>query len=330
MEQLVPAAMMACNNATDEPADAPSYLSAARHSLQAAAVSNEGETAGKDLFGFRLPKSLPLVAKQKGQTTSYALIAGIALVAVLAIVVGAVEMMNRSQPSQETHPIATSRSGRVKPGPAPVHTMVKATPAPASGIAGLNRTATLAKGRAAEAQLMIGLRDLAKNDAANAAPWLERAATEGVPVAQYRLGTLFASGRGVPADKAKAFHWYLAAAQAGNRKAMSNLAVAYAQGDGTTKNPQEAGRWFLRAAQMGLADAQFDLAILYERGLGVPQNLTDAYRWYVIAAKNGDKESKDRVDALSSQLTAEDRAAAETAAAEFKPLPMNARANEPQ
>jgi localization factor PodJL len=109
---------------------------------------------------------------------------------------------------------------------------------------------------------------------------------------------------------------------------MSNLAVAYAEGDGTAKNPQEAGRWFLKAAQLGLPDAQFDLAILYERGLGVPQNLTDAYRWYVIAAKAGDKESKDRVDALSSQLTAEDRAAAETAAAEFKPLPMNARANE--
>jgi len=111
---------------------------------------------------------------------------------------------------------------------------------------------------------------------------------------------------------------------------MSNLAVAYAQGDGTAKNPQEAGRWFLKAAQLGLADAQFDLAILYERGLGVPQNLTDAYRWYVIAAKSGDKESKDRVDALSSQLTPEDRAAAETAAAEFKPQPIDARANEPQ
>jgi localization factor PodJL len=62
----------------------------------------------------------------------------------------------------------------------------------------------------------------------------------------------------------------------------------------------------------------------------VPQNLTDAYRWYVIAAKSGDTESKDRVDALSSQLTPEDRAAAETAAAEFKPQPMDARVNEAQ
>jgi localization factor PodJL len=111
---------------------------------------------------------------------------------------------------------------------------------------------------------------------------------------------------------------------------MSNLAVAYAQGDGTARNPQEAGRWFLKAAQLGLPDAQFDLAILYERGLGVPQNLTDAYRWYVIAAKAGDKESKDRVDALSSQLSGEDRAAAETAAAEFKPQPVATRANEAQ
>ena len=103
-----------------------------------------------------------------------------------------------------------------------------------------DRTATLAKGGDAQAQLQIGLRDLAKNDTTDAAPWLERAAFQGVPVAQYRVATLYAAGRGVPADKVKAFRWYLAAAQAGNRKAMSNLAVAYAQGEGTAKNPQEA------------------------------------------------------------------------------------------
>src|SRR5205085_2617809 len=121
-----------------------------------------------------------------------------------------------------------------------------------------DRTATLAKGGDAQAQLQVGLGDLAKNDTTDAAPWLERAAIQGVPVAQYRVATLYAAGRGVPAGK------------------------------------------------------------------------VNAYRWYVIAAKAGRKESKERVDARSSQLTSEDRSAAETAAAEFKPLPMNARANEPQ
>jgi localization factor PodJL len=326
MEQFAPAAMMARDSAVDEPILAPSYLSAARQSLQAAAVRHDGESTRKDFFGIPFLKSLSLATKQKGQATSYALIAGIALVAIIAIIVGAAELTSRSKSSAGAHSLATTRVTPAKLAPITKYVAVRRVPL----VSSQDRTATLAKGGDAQAQLQIGLRDLAKNDTTDAAPWLERAAFQGVPVAQYRVATLYAAGRGVPADKVKAFRWYLAAAQAGNRKAMSNLAVAYAQGDGTAKNPQEAGRWFLKAAQLGLADAQFDLAVLYERGLGVPQNLTDAYRWYVIAAKAGDKESRDRVDALSSQLTAEDRSAAETAAAEFKPMPMNARANEPQ
>jgi localization factor PodJL len=287
----------------------------------------------KDLFGLRFLRSLQLPGKRKGQTTSYALLAGIGLVAVLAVAVGAFELTKRSAspapvPLHRPHAVAAA-----KPAPRTATRVAAKTAAPLRGtsaVANVDRVEALAKGGDAQAQLLLGLRELAKNNDTDAANWLERAAIQGVPVAQYRIATLYASGRGVAADKAKAFRWYLAAAQAGNRKAMSNLAVAYAQGDGTAKNPQEAGRWFLKAAQLGLPDAQFDLAILYERGLGVPQNLTDAYRWYVIAAKTGDKESKDRVDALSSQLSAEDRAAAETAAGEFKPQPVDTRGNEPQ
>ncbi|HLY04507.1 MAG TPA: hypothetical protein VKR31_02055 [Rhizomicrobium sp.] len=332
MEPLASAAVMARDNAGDTTVEAPSYLSAARQSLQTATLRGDGDSTGKELFGLRFLKSLSLASIQKGQTTSYALMGGIGLVAILAIVVGATELMSRSEPVAHVQsfarPVANqTRVTRVTKYVAPKSV---ALPSAASVVAGQDRTAVLAKGGNPQAQLLLGLRELAKNEAADAAPWLERAAVQGLPVAQYRMATLYASGKGVPEDKAKAFRWYLAAAQAGNRKAMSNLAVAYAQGDGTTKNPQEAGRWFLKAAQLGLADAQFDLAILYERGLGVPQNLTDAYRWYVIAAKAGDKESKDRVEALGSQLAPEDRAAAETAAAEFKPLPMNTRANEPQ
>jgi localization factor PodJL len=196
--------------------------------------------------------------------------------------------------------------------------------------AGANRLATLANAGDAQAQQLLGLQELAGTNKTDAAKWLERAALQGEAVAQYHLGALYAVGHGVQADPAKAFRWYLTAAKGGNRKAMSNLAVAYAQGIGTTKNPLEAARWFSKAAELGLVDAQFDLAILYERGLGVPQNLTDAYRWYVIAAKAGDQESRDRVEALASQLSAQDRVAADAAASQFKPSPMIPAANEPQ
>jgi len=59
----------------------------------------------------------------------------------------------------------------------------------------------------------------------------------------------------------------------------------------------------------------------------VPQSLTDAYRWYSIAAAGGDKESKDRIDALNSQLSDGDRAAAAASANQFKIDPMDSKAN---
>jgi localization factor PodJL len=182
-----------------------------------------------------------------------------------------------------------------------------------------------------QAQLLLGLDYLdgngVKTNEAEAARWFERAANQGEPVAAYRLGTLYERGRGVPASAAKAAKWYTAAANQGNRKAMHNMAVAYAEGSGVKKDFAQAAQWFTKAAMLGLADSQFNLAVLYERGMGVKQSLTNAYKWYAIAASQGDKESKARVDALSTQLSASDRAAAQRAASAFKPAPLERAAN---
>ncbi len=196
----------------------------------------------------------------------------------------------------------------------------------------LDRLTAAANAGNAKAELIVGLRYLDGDgvpvNEAQAAKWLERAAEAGEPVAQYRLGTLFERGRGVTADAAKATHWYQAAAMLGNRKAMHNLAVAYAEGSGTKKDYAEAARWFSKAAALGLADSQFNLAVLYERGMGVPQSLLDAYKWYAVAAaQGGDSESKTRIDALATQLSSADRAAAQHAADIFKAAPLDSRAN---
>jgi localization factor PodJL len=213
--------------------------------------------------------------------------------------------------------------------PQPQATLVPAKPQAA--LTPLDRLTQLANAGNARAELVVGLKYLDGDgvpvNEANAAKWLERAAQQGLPVAQYRLGTLYDRGRGVPTDAAKAVHWYQLAAQAGNRKAMHNLAVAYSAGNGIAKNMAEAARWFSKAAALGLADSEFNLAVLYERGLGVPQSLLDAYKWYAIAAANGDAESKARIDALATQLTGDVRAAAQHAADTFHAQPLDARAN---
>jgi localization factor PodJL len=195
----------------------------------------------------------------------------------------------------------------------------------------LDRLTALANAGNAKAELIVALKYLdgdgvPANDA-EAAKWLARAADAGEPVAQYRMGTLYERGRGVPADVVKATRWYLAASNQGNRKAMHNLAVAYAEGLGVKKDLTEASRWFSRAANLGLSDSQFNLAVLYERGLGVPQSPLNAYKWYAIAAAQGDTESKARLQVISTQLSADDRAAAQHAADIFRPGPLDARAN---
>src|SRR5258708_23057085 len=110
---------------------------------------------------------------------------------------------------------------------------------------------------------------------------------------------------------------------------MHNLAVSFASGTARGKNMAEAARWFAKAAALGLSDSQFNLAVLYERGLGVPQSLLDAFKWYAIAAAQGDTESKSRIDAIATQLSGDDRAAAQRSADMFKPTSLDSAANLP-
>jgi localization factor PodJL len=159
----------------------------------------------------------------------------------------------------------------------------------------------------------------------DAARFLTQAAEKGQPVAQYRLGTMYERGQGVPADGARAARWYELSANQGNRKAMHNLAVSYAG----RRNMAEAARWFAKAAALGLSDSQFNLAVLYERGEGVPLSLSDAFKWYSIAAAAGDSESKTRIAVLQTQLSDSDRATAGKSAASFRAAPLNRVANVP-
>jgi localization factor PodJL len=223
-----------------------------------------------------------------------------------------------------TAPVATTKLAAIA---SPKSLPVAQTPATSDRLSALASTGN------AKAELLYGLKLLDGEgvtvNEAEAAKWLERAAKQNEPVAAYRLGTLYERGHGVPADAAKATQWYEAAAKGGNRKAMHNLAVAYAGGTGVQKDLVVAAQWFTRAANLGLADSQFNLAVLYERGMGVQQSLIDAYKWYAVAAQQGDAESKARLDALSTQLTPEDKTAAQKAAASFRPDATDRNANIP-
>jgi TPR repeat protein len=228
--------------------------------------------------------------------------------------------------------LLSHRAAATQPAHPPILQTAKLLPpvksARGSDFAGINAAALSGSDRA---QLELGLAYLngagvAENDS-RAAHWLEQSAAAGDAVAQYWLATLFEHGKGEPASAAEAIRWYEAAALQGNLKAMYKLAVSYAEGWGTRQNYGEAARWFSRAAEYGFVNAQFNLGVLYEHGYGVPQSLLDSYKWYALAAAQGDKDSAARVEALSSQLSADDLATAKDAVSAFKPLTLNPEAN---
>ena len=374
-----------------QPQPPESFLAAARRSAQAAAAQARADRAARGFGGFAWASTQMRQADPDRPPSRYGLIGVLALLIVLAIVLGVLLNERVSGPATHSRGLsslfksamdakpattgvdqsvvnaiseppgmkgtATAPSSPELPAlktqsvrTAPIHRILPvsaSTPRPAAeamppataplrqvaAVPALDRLSALANGGNAKAETIVGLKYVDGTgvpvNEAEAAKWLDRAAQQGEPVAQYRLATLYERGRGVPADAAMAIKWYLAAAQAGNRKAMHNLAVAYAQGAGTAKDYAEAARWFSKAAALGLADSQFNLAVLYERGLGVPQSLLDAYKWYAIAAAQGDGESKSRIDTLTTQLSADDRAAAQHSADTFHPAPLDRNANLP-
>jgi len=239
----------------------------------------------------------------------------------------------RAAPVRPASTPALAPQAKSQPSQNQTQTPTQAQAQPKGPVPTLDHVTQLANSGNAIAQTILGVKELDGDgvpaNPVDAAKWLERAAEQGQAVAQYRLGAVYERGQGVPANAPIATHWYQLAANQGNRKAMHNLAVAFASGTAGKKDMAEAARWFAKAAALGLADSQFNLAVLYERGDGVPQSLLDAYKWYAIAAGQGDAESKSRLAVLATQLSDDDRNAAQKSAATFHAAPLNRAANVP-
>ena len=165
-------------------------------------------------------------------------------------------------------------------------------------------------------------------DAAIGAKFLEASAQLGLAPAQYRVGSLYREGRGVAADKVKALEWFRSAANNGNARAMHNVGVLLAEGVGGAPDYAAAAEWFNRASDLNVRDSQYNLAILYARGLGVTQDLGASYKWFSAAATQGDEDAKKKRDDVAGRMSPEQLAAAKTATAAWKPLPLNPAAND--
>lgn len=132
------------------------------------------------------------------------------------------------------------------------------------------------------------LQDLLHKFDKSTIPDIEKAAEAGDAEAQFKLGALYANGKGVKQDSKAAVQWLRKAARQGLFTAQTLLAWCYAGGNGVSENPAEAVEWYSKAADQGDTDAMCSLADIFIEGRpGVEQNVRGALTWYEKAANLG-------------------------------------------
>src|ERR1700735_4117690 len=138
---------------------------------------------------------------------------------------------------------------------------------------------------------------------------LQYAAEGGHPVAQWKLGRMYANGDGVTQDDLRAFEYFsrIANAHAEDSPSAPQAAIVanafvalgryYLSGIPNSKiksDPERAREMFSYAASyFGNADAQYDLARLYLRGVGTSRDdFRYGARWLGLAAQKGQHEAQ--------------------------------------
>ena len=141
-------------------------------------------------------------------------------------------------------------------------------------------------------EFQVGLSAYQRGDYAAAHGAWRPLAERGHAEAQYNLGLMYNTGRGVPRDDVQAAHWYRMAADQGVAPAQHNVGVMFAKGQGIPQDDIQAARWFRTAADQGLVEAQAALGLAYAEGSGVPQDDVQAMHWYRMAADQGAAEAQ--------------------------------------
>ena len=110
-------------------------------------------------------------------------------------------------------------------------------------------------------------------------------------------------------------------AEGGDAMAQFNLGLLHETGRGVAEDAAQAAAWYERAALQGVTQAQFNLALLHQTGRGVEKDGGQALYWLEVAARHSEgAEREQAVDAaarLAEILPAEDVDNARLRASEF-------------
>jgi TPR repeat protein len=142
-----------------------------------------------------------------------------------------------------------------------------------------------------------------KQDSHTAAKWLRKSAKQGWVAAQTLLAWCYAGGNGVSQNAAEALEWYSKAAEQGDIDAMSSLADLYLEGKpGVEKHPSAALNWYEQAANLGHPKAQYMLGKLLAEGEVVAQNDEAAFQWLSLAIMNDSEPAQKALAMLTARI----------------------------
>ena len=148
---------------------------------------------------------------------------------------------------------------------------------------------------------------------------IRRAAEQGDPEAQTRLGTLYQRGNGVPEDDAEGVVWFRRAAEQGYADAQFLLGSVYGKGEGVPLDDAESLASFRRAAEQGHDAAQWVLGTMYFLGRpGVPRDDVAAYMWLHLAVSQNDRHDRSLLDRLETRMSSARIAEAQRLAREWR------------
>jgi uncharacterized protein len=122
-----------------------------------------------------------------------------------------------------------------------------------------------------------------RGDYATALRLLQPLASSGDDYAQFNIGVMYDTGKGVPQDFSEAVKWYRKAANQGNARAMDNLAFMYRGGQGVPQDYVEAHKWFnLAASRYSVSEAKRRESAALNRDLVAnrmtPQQIAEAQK----------------------------------------------------
>src|SRR3954471_9041049 len=108
--------------------------------------------------------------------------------------------------------------------------------------------------------------------------------------AQYSLGRLYETGKGVQQDLTQAAGWYVRAADLGHPNAAMKLAYLFRDGGpGLKPDGRLAETYFERA---GTGSALNEIGVMYLKGNGATRNAKIAHDWFEKAAAQGSTEAE--------------------------------------